>query len=492
MPSFAFWNRILWNLLSTLAIIAASLALFNSWVQPPPQTKLDLFQLDFSLNASLLLEDLEYQALARPLLGMDTLPSAIQRYEAAAKTLKLRLANLQPPPALVAESEVSLPPSQTVKRLQKELDTLTLRLGILQVAQGDETTAKTLWQSIMSPELIPTALVLQGFWDDPPRILPEAEQIITSELEGWFANRAFEKLYTLRQDADALASLAVREKDLAVSSFLRLVLVAGFPLLGLIFGTGILIGLIIWSLWQRKPLVGSEWVIPWSGEAIQRVLTGWFLSFLLLGWLTPKLYSLVMGDDLTYWQQALELLLTYTSGAIAGGGLIYGAVRSYRPLIPQELFQIRFQLQGILWGLAGYFMAMPLVVLASLLSQSLFTQGGGGNPILPIILASEGWIPRILFFIVVAVAAPIFEEFLFRGFFLTSLTRYLPTWGAILLSSVTFAVAHLNFSDLIPLTMLGMVLGFTYSRSRNLLTPMILHSFWNGGTLVSLLVLAKS
>jgi len=36
-----------------------------------------------------------------------------------------------------------------------------------------------------------------------------------------------------------------------------------------------------------------------------------------------------------------------------------------------------------------------------------------------------------------------------------------------------------------------MVLGFVYSRSRNLLAPILLHGLWNGGTLVSLFILAN-
>ena len=47
----------------------------------------------------------------------------------------------------------------------------------------------------------------------------------------------------------------------------------------------------------------------------------------------------------------------------------------------------------------------------------------------------------------------------------------------------------LNLSDLLPLTMLGVVLGVVYSHSRNLLAPILLHSLWNTGSLVTLLVL---
>ena len=34
------------------------------------------------------------------------------------------------------------------------------------------------------------------------------------------------------------------------------------------------------------------------------------------------------------------------------------------------------------------------------------------------------------------------------------------------------------------LVVLGLVLGFSYARTRNLLTPMLIHSLWNSGVLI--------
>jgi uncharacterized protein len=117
---------------------------------------------------------------------------------------------------------------------------------------------------------------------------------------------------------------------------------------------------------------------------------------------------------------------------------------------------------------------------------------GGGNPILEIILQShDGFTIGLLWFLV-AVCAPFFEESLFRGFFLTSLTRYLSTWQAIALSGFLFAIAHQNLGDLLPLTVLGAILGFVYLRSRNLLASMLLHSLWNTGSFLGLLILGSS
>ncbi|MEB3160974.1 MAG: CPBP family intramembrane glutamic endopeptidase, partial [Synechocystis sp.] len=107
-------------------------------------------------------------------------------------------------------------------------------------------------------------------------------------------------------------------------------------------------------------------------------------------------------------------------------------------------------------------------------------------------LESQNWLVLGIFFFTAAVLAPFFEELIFRGFLLPSLTRYFPVWLAILASSLLFAIAHLNLSEVLPLLVLGCVLGVVYSRSRNLLASMTLHSLWNSGTLISLFILGSS
>lgn len=93
---------------------------------------------------------------------------------------------------------------------------------------------------------------------------------------------------------------------------------------------------------------------------------------------------------------------------------------------------------------------------------------------------------------VTAVLAPILEETVFRGFLLTSLTKFMPTWAAVIASSVAFGLAHLSVRDLPQLVVLGTLLGFVYVRSRNLLSPMLIHGVWNGAVLTILFLLVQS
>jgi membrane protease YdiL (CAAX protease family) len=170
--------------------------------------------------------------------------------------------------------------------------------------------------------------------------------------------------------------------------------------------------------------------------------------------------------------------------------VLFLAVRRFLPL-PEGWFQVKLGGRWALWGLGGYFVALPLMITVSLLNSRLWDGQGGSNPLLQIVLEEGDRVSLLIFLFTAAVAAPIFEETLFRGFLLPSLTRYLPVWGAIALSSLIFAIAHLSLSEVLPLTVLGSVLGFVYARSRNILASMLLHSLWNSVTMVSLFLLGS-
>ncbi|KAL7229851.1 hypothetical protein ACSBR2_008410 [Camellia fascicularis] len=63
----------------------------------------------------------------------------------------------------------------------------------------------------------------------------------------------------------------------------------------------------------------------------------------------------------------------------------------------------------------------------------------------------------------------------------------MPVWCSILVSSVAFALAHFNLQRMLPLVFLGVVMGAVFSRSRNLLASMLLHSLWNAFVFVDLM-----
>ncbi|MEN9239860.1 MAG: type II CAAX endopeptidase family protein [Thermostichales cyanobacterium SZTDM-1c_bins_54] len=458
----------LWNLATVLAIFLAGYLLLTSWFQPPPQTQLDLFQVNLTLQASRTLDHPEYQPWAGSLLGSNPLAAAQSRYQEVIRQSQRRPGG----------------DPQVVSGLQ-------IRLGLILVQAGEVEQALQIWQQVQGEGEQRLGRILAGLWGNPIRLLPDAEEVITRQLDGWFEGVALQRLLSLQQRGDALNALNQFQDQAALQALARLGIAAGFPIIGSLLGIVVGSLWVIWRVWKHLPWWGKSWSLPWSAQEVQRLLTVWFLGFLLAGQVIPVLYQKAIGipaSQWTSWQQAVALALTYNGAVLVGGILIYRLGRRYYPLA-REAWRWRIADNWPIWGVGGYLVALPLVVVASLLSQLLFSGSGGGNPILPLILTSQGWGPRLLFWAVVALCAPIFEELLFRGLVLTTWSQNRPMWQAVVGSGLLFAVAHLNLADVLPLTMLGIILGTVYSHSRNLLAPILLHSLWNTGSFIALLVL---
>jgi len=77
------------------------------------------------------------------------------------------------------------------------------------------------------------------------------------------------------------------------------------------------------------------------------------------------------------------------------------------------------------------------------------------------------------------IAAPLFEEFIFRGLIFGGLRRSFGVWPAALASAALFAIVHPPFS-IIPVFILGVCAALVYERSRSLLAPMLVHATYNG------------
>jgi uncharacterized protein len=342
-----------------------------------------------------------------------------------------------------------------------------------------------------------TATVLAGLWRDPAQLLPDAELRLKANLRGWFRYRALERLYTLQQRQTEQTTLLALEQQAADDALGRLVIVGGLPVIGCVMGGGTLLFLLIqWAIRRKQAILSPQglvpWATPWNGELVWQVL---IVGFFLVGQiLIPVGLSLLRDlagfnpSSLTERARSFYILANYLALAAGGLSVLYFSIKPFFPL-PEGWFRLSFRGFWWLWGSGGYFAALPLVILVSLVNQNIWQGQGGSNPILPIALDGKDNVALAMFVITAAVAAPLFEEVLFRGFLLPSLTRYMPPWSAIALSSFIFAIAHLSLSEVLPLMTLGMILGFVYARSRNLLASMLLHGLWNSGTLFSLFVL---
>ena len=90
--------------------------------------------------------------------------------------------------------------------------------------------------------------------------------------------------------------------------------------------------------------------------------------------------------------------------------------------------------------------------------------------------ASAG--PRAWLLALAVLAAPLFEEFIFRGLIYGGLRRSMPMVPAMAMSAAVFAVVHPPMS-MLPVFVLGLCTAWTYERSKTLLGPMLVHAVYN-------------
>jgi len=105
-------------------------------------------------------------------------------------------------------------------------------------------------------------------------------------------------------------------------------------------------------------------------------------------------------------------------------------------------------------------------------------------------LASSNSVAMVILIAAFAVAvAPVFEEFLFRGFAYPVLKQ---RWGmltALLTVSAAFAIIHFDVSAMGPLFALAIGLGLAYELTGSLLTPITMHALFNAANVVMILYL---
>ncbi|XP_004496505.1 uncharacterized protein [Cicer arietinum] len=235
----------------------------------------------------------------------------------------------------------------------------------------------------------------------------------------------------------------------------------------------------------------EPWKVPWTAKTIIQVMLLWIASFWLVGsWIVPFL-AYVAGfrkDSLSYRGQALYSLLTDVAEGVVGIAILHRCLAKFKPL-SSDWF--KFELKGKWQFDVGFGCLMfPLINHLSQMNLNLL-------PVLqyaPVTVSSveqsivaRDPVAMALYAVVVSVCAPIWEEVVFRGFLLPSLTKYMPVWSAVIVSSVAFALAHFNIQRMLPLVFLGMVMGAVFVRSRNLLPSMLLHSLWNAFVFMDLM-----
>lgn len=230
----------------------------------------------------------------------------------------------------------------------------------------------------------------------------------------------------------------------------------------------------------------------WHSLSSLQVMFLWFMAFWFIGsWLIPVLSQLAGLNHaaMSLRAHALYSLSTDVAEMAVGMFVLHSCLSRFRPL-SAEWFHLKPRGRWYLDAVLACAL-FPIVQLLSQLNSSLLPVSLKlAAPAMRIenSVSAQDPIATVIYAATVAVCAPVWEEVVFRGFLLPSLTRYLPLWGSIAASAAIFSLAHFSLQRLLPLFFLGVVLGVVFARSQNLLTSILSHSLWNCFVFLDLLM----
>lgn len=196
---------------------------------------------------------------------------------------------------------------------------------------------------------------------------------------------------------------------------------------------------------------------------------------------------------------AASVVLSFVAYLLSAGipiGLLVLIARRKRASIGEELGWNTHRLGwNLLYGVGGYAIALPLLLLA---------QGVGGfagthlhaptpsNPAMPMLAsAASPWV-QVMLVALATVAAPLTEEFLFRGVFYNAAKLRVGVWPAIVLTGLIFGFVHpVGIAAMLPLAALGGVFAWMAETRKSLAPSILAHCIQNSfATLMLLLALA--
>lgn len=257
-----------------------------------------------------------------------------------------------------------------------------------------------------------------------------------------------------------------------------------------------------WRIWVKKDRLAerSQDVLREESESVpwkvprevrknipQTVVGVLVLAFVLSGYgavLVEQVMFLLAGYGVP-----LTVATTRAWKVLLGHWMwVYMAIRmlrrSLKPFFPEKGTWLRWKWKSnwLWWAVGGYYISALVFILADALNHFVLPAAMfDRETVVTRLIHPEDKDPWAMAIgsIAPCMSAPIFEEVLYRGFLLPALTCYFPMWAALPVSSVLFAICHMNPTAMIPLSVLGLLWALIYKRSGNLLTTILIHAMWN-------------
>lgn len=234
---------------------------------------------------------------------------------------------------------------------------------------------------------------------------------------------------------------------------------------------------------------------PWLTAVVFTILL--FIGFNVIG-AVVVVVNILAHTDLAHFQPAsfAKLIEKDVSGQLVGNtfgqwlGLGLPVLWLARLHSSQSLQFLRLRgtdIRLIGWALLGWLCLYPVINLTAMLNQAIpmpqvFKQMDDLRE--DFFMNALKNIPLSFLLVAVALTPAFCEELLFRGYVQRQMERTFKTGTALIVTGLVFGLYHLTFSQLLPLSFLGIYLCFVTWKSNSLLPAMVVHWVHNGSALI--------
>ncbi|MBM6618632.1 CPBP family intramembrane glutamic endopeptidase [Bacillus suaedaesalsae] len=190
-------------------------------------------------------------------------------------------------------------------------------------------------------------------------------------------------------------------------------------------------------------------------------------------------FSTILGVPLFYnlGIQPKEVALAYWLIFSFLSALIIILILMRKDMRPDQLRDDRSSLPvALLWSVFGVFLALFAQGIAGVLENKLFgIEPGSENTefLVEIAMATP------LFIVVTSVIGPILEEVIFRKILFGSLYKRFNFILAAVISSIIFAIVHMDFTHILIYTAMGFTFAYLYVKTKRIIVPIIAHVSMN-------------
>lgn len=351
--------------------------------------------------------------------------------------------------------------------------------------------------------------VLSGQPLSPIQIHTYADQLRAAPNIRWWLSPALTTLYRSQGNLPEAEKYARQARFEALVTLGPMLLV-NLLLLALGLGGVILLAALLLAKRRKKNAddsVSSLWPVMRQTVPIaeRRLRAGDLMGVFVLYLLMPDLLGWLLGGFgiphhfyfrglLTHWRHSLIGLpasshiaavvllefFAYLLGAAIPIFLLIVLARRRRASIREELgWNLHRFGPNLLYGVGGYAIALPLVLVASLAGRTIHAPDPS-NPAIPLLAgASSVWV-QVMLIVLATIAAPLTEELLFRGVFYNAAKMRVGVWPAIALTGLVFGFAHpVGIAEMLPLAVLGGVFAWLAETRQSLVPSMVAHFLQN-------------